>query len=109
MADGKIVWILGAGFSKSLGAPLLSELLTPESRERVLMAWPNKFGDHAIARSIVNLYLGGVHGPRHAKPMEKHWEHAEEFLERLDRARDGADLGQRGDLSAASVVRVVGA
>src|SRR5688500_11254018 len=29
--DCKVVWVLGAGFSKSLGGPLLGDLLSPKS------------------------------------------------------------------------------
>jgi hypothetical protein len=38
----RIVWILGAGFSKPLGGPLLDGLLRPSALQRVKAAFPDK-------------------------------------------------------------------
>lgn len=86
---GNVVWILGAGFSKSLGAPLLSGLLSRESLVRVLAVWGDAetaLGDQKLATQVVQLYLGGVSGFEHISPRARLWEHAEEYLERLDHA-----------------------
>jgi hypothetical protein len=41
MSDGKkVVWIVGAGFSCSLGAPLLAESFSPEALQNVLATYP---------------------------------------------------------------------
>ena len=39
--EPKIVWIVGAGFSRSLGAPLLADLFSRESCETVADYYAN--------------------------------------------------------------------
>ena len=39
------VWILGAGFSAALGGPLLRDMFTPVSLERVLHAFHDRRAD----------------------------------------------------------------
>ena len=35
IGGGKTVWILGAGFSRALGGPLLADLFRPETYQEV--------------------------------------------------------------------------
>jgi hypothetical protein len=78
----KTVWIIGAGFSRGLGAPLLSDLLGPAGRDRLRATYPTNSalvdGDEAVA--VYALFEDG---------KGKHWQHAEEFLVELDRAAHG--------------------
>jgi hypothetical protein len=100
MTDGRIVWILGAGFSKSLGGPMLSELLTAESLEGVLARWAGAF-EKDLPRKVQHFYAGGAKGFSNMGAVARYWEHAEEFLERLDRAsRAQDDDPERAVLSA---------
>lgn len=97
------VWITGAGFSASLGAPLLNDLLSFRLRSRLISAGflvsgqsedagPAK--DEAYIQDLVyGLYHHGtgygegylfepsVMAPRGERGL---WRHAEEYLERLD-------------------------
>lgn len=83
----RVVWVLGAGFSFSLGAPLLSGLLSPESARRVRHAF-GPFGGGLpqldLAVGVIALYRAGCRGLDHIKGEERHWDHAEEFIETLD-------------------------
>jgi hypothetical protein len=86
-----LVWIVGAGFSKSLGAPLLNELLTKESVQRLEAAhpggrdagyqWAQPF--HEVAR----LFEAGLR----VKDGLGFWDNAEQFIERLDHAEDNTN------------------
>jgi len=85
----KIVWVLGAGFSWSLGAPLLRDLLSLESRDRVRHAFKGAFADTDLTDSVIDLYRAGCWKLDDRRPdsidcLARHWEHAEEFLENLD-------------------------
>lgn len=73
----KVVWILGAGFSRSLGGPLLNDLLSHrgETQSRA------RFGDLGTD-AVYSVYKEGHHKDAQL------WEHAEEFLEIVDLARD---------------------
>jgi hypothetical protein len=104
MADSAAVptvWILGAGFSKPLGGPLLDDLLSPATTTMVrALYWANPFiGEEKgkkprkddllseakrAATLARNLYA--KLGPE-AKPGERLWSDAEAFLEQLDAAR----------------------
>jgi len=76
-----VVWITGAGFSKFLGAPLLRELLTKRSLQKVCAVYRHEgFLSSEIQAGwshVTTLYKRGC---------GTYWEHAEEFLERLDLA-----------------------
>lgn len=97
MTEKKVVWILGAGFSKSLGGPLLGELLSQgkwlELRERYpdlesLWASPE-------AESVYALYAYGTRfregwfkdRQRAASGGIDFWRDAEHFLDYLDTAQ----------------------
>jgi hypothetical protein len=79
----RTVWILGAGFSRPLGGPLLPELLTPALTDRVRAAFPE--GTYPLLHKPVDdtLRIYERHGPKTRKQL---WEHAEEYLEFLDAA-----------------------
>ena len=77
----KIVWVLGAGFSRSLGGPLLTQLFSEKSQLDVLTAFPSAdfselFSPEAkLVRSVYAQHKAG------------RWQDAEEFLDYLDTAR----------------------
>jgi hypothetical protein len=81
---GKTVWILGAGFSKPLGGPLLTELFSPGAELKVKTCFsevPELQGDDArLARMLYN-----------GKDVPRQWENAEEFLDYLDTAQLGGE------------------
>jgi hypothetical protein len=100
MTDGNIVWILGSGFSKSLGGPMLSELLTVEGLAGVLARWGGAF-EKDLPHKVQHFYAGGAKGFGHMGAVARHWEHAEDFLERLDLAsRAQENSPERAVLSA---------
>ena len=72
----KVVWILGSGFSKGLGGPLLYELLTDKARIETHDQYP-RLPDRRIVYDFFRNY-----GPDGAK----YWAHAEEFLDFVDAA-----------------------
>ena len=85
----KRVWILGSGFSQSLGGPLLDELLSQTAQLR--LATYDDVLPPGQRDPIINLYHYGCafrHG-RDGFPFTRGaglhaWNDAEEFLERLD-------------------------
>jgi hypothetical protein len=97
--DNKIVWILGAGFSQPLGAPLLGQLLSAGSF-RDLAA---RYGDNPriisdAAKAVCHLYHYGraYEGGRLTESTpsgEALWGDAEVFIDLLDSAV--ADSGAR--------------
>jgi hypothetical protein len=81
----KVVWILGAGFSRSLGAPLLGQMLTSPAVYRSRKLYPKIFPETECQDLVVSaIYEAG--SSTSARTFEAQWEHAEEFLERLDLA-----------------------
>jgi hypothetical protein len=91
MVRGKVVWILGAGFSKSLGGRLLPELLSEKSQAET----KSKFGDTPYSRpyEVFRKHFRGDasnQGARNGKPV--YWEHAEEFLDFVDTAARGNNV-----------------
>ncbi len=87
----RIVWILGAGFSRPLGGPLLDDLLRPSVIQRITAAFPDKprlaeLSCH-LALWLFNYGIRFKHGivePR--ADGAALWRDAEEFLEVLDLA-----------------------
>ena len=81
MADNvRIVWLLGAGFSRSLGGPLLAHLFRPRSRQSDLerfpdVTYPNLADELFHTRACFN-----------AGKRDGLWEDAEEFLVFVDDA-----------------------
>jgi hypothetical protein len=55
--NGNVVWILGAGYSRALGAPLLGEKFSPEALKRVRATYP-KLDDVSVVsfEEIVSNY-----------------------------------------------------
>lgn len=93
MTAGKIAWIIGSGFSRPLGLPLLDQLLTEESARRLcdvydleattaeaITAHERNSGLDPLAVRIARLMQAGKE--------TKQWQDAEGFLEALD------DLGE---------------
>ncbi len=93
--ERRIVWILGAGFSKPLGGPTLADLLSLESRLDLLKT-------HALATKDPGVYWLYHYGRRFSDGWfntnhpsgERLWEHAEDFLDKVDTA-----VAQRGPLA----------
>jgi hypothetical protein len=90
MADtvGNVVWILGAGFSRSLGGPLLADLFTHERRNRVVARLPSQPAEVAARLSknfgeLTNLYRRIDEKDARSRPP---WSDPEEFIEFLNRA-----------------------
>lgn len=108
MGDRKRVWVIGAGFSRSLGGPLLGRLLSAESywnlaarvrddtRDPPGTKAPKLIND--AAAMAVNLYSYGdpakhVYTSRMSKESynsEDLWRDAEEFLDWLDTISEGS-------------------
>ena len=97
-----IVWILGAGFSKPLGGPLLGKLLSPEA-ERDLAVRYNRaplWGPYPEAARLLYQYGragkgGTVRTPRgDVFDREDLWEDAEQYLDYLDTAAEGGGPGR---------------
>src|SRR5262249_53884746 len=93
-----IVWILGAGFSKPVGGPLLGNLLSPEAERLIELAyppklWPELFGDHA--KTARHLYWYGFRPSEGKEELRDRWPYAcsenlwldaEQYLDYLDTA-----------------------
>src|SRR5204862_426480 len=78
------VWILGAGFSKSLGGPLLVDLFRQEYLQDLAQVLTNDLANDLTW--VQALYNYGRH--------EEHvWENAEDFLAYVDAAHCGDDKG----------------
>jgi len=102
----KTVWILGSGFSKSLGGPLLNDLLSDrsggEARQRLIelssavtsgerLMMDRKGGELAPDYGLVyKIYAEHLRGNDASKGKAVHWEHAEEFLTFVDSTSDDA-------------------
>lgn len=89
------VWILGAGFSRALGAPLLSDLFSLRKRTVFMSVYPTLFGienqaihqAYALFHHGMNYPEGYLFEPNFATPRgTKLWRDAENFIEELDDA-----------------------
>lgn len=84
MADKtKIVWILGSGFSKPLGGPLLDELITAGAVARFVAHCGTEH------QSALTTCLQTYEAPRRGEKFIGSWSNAEEFLEFLESGVDG--------------------
>jgi hypothetical protein len=106
MADARrTVWILGAGFSRSLGGPLLPDLLSPPTNNFVQAIYGgNRYigaerpaelnADCEAARVVRELYrdCGGAT----AQPGTRFWDDAEAFLDQVDAAAHGGEGSPAG-------------
>src|SRR5580692_2596737 len=85
--ERKVVWVLGAGFSRALGGPLLPNLLSDESEGNLRVRYPvstyrRLYDDAAqIARGVFVIGLAG-----HERRQESLWADAEEFIDYVDTA-----------------------
>lgn len=68
-------WVLGAGFSVPLGGPVLKQLLTPASLERMRFRYPKTWLKDARCDTCVEVLLEGT--------KRGHWLNAEEYLAAL--------------------------
>lgn len=94
MRDGsnrplRTVWIVGAGFSRSLGGPLLPDILRQELLRDLEAKYPSaRFGDLALscfrAQALFN----------YGKHIEGAWDDAEEFLDFVDSTEAGSPSEQ---------------
>jgi hypothetical protein len=96
-----VVWVLGAGFSQSLGGPQLPSLLSWRSEERIRAAFPNtprvtEGWDIGIIREMLK-----THGWEQEEKQPA-WADAEELLEHLDNAA----FAPSGRLEAQRLVRM---
>ena len=91
-AEVKTVWILGAGFSRSLGGPLLGDLLSPSGQAGV----ESFYGDNGLLTSeavtLVRNIVEHHEIDRKERGRTPFWNDAEDFLDQLDAAaaRPGA-------------------
>lgn len=92
------VWILGAGFSRPLGGPLLNELMRPEVRKHLEASYPKKDFkqlDSTFHDIVLRLYGYGSRYRDGRFPSltdgdgEFIWADAEQFLDYLDTAVSG--------------------
>lgn len=89
--DKKRVWILGAGFSRSLGGPLMRDLLSLAARRRILAAYAAQLDRDEVDQIFWLFHYGcgfpeGRLDPAIAVQGEMAWNDAEQFLETLDNA-----------------------
>ena len=83
MSTEPTVWILGAGFSRSLGGRLLGDLFRPGTPGEESVFFPaDQYGDLGTARYVVSATYTIGKG-------EQLWEDAEEFLAKVDEAWRG--------------------
>lgn len=92
----KRVWIVGAGFSRSLGAPLLNDLLSPAARMAIESHYPSL--PKAVTEPVFWLYHYGTdfaEGTLESIGITRgvrKWRDAEHFLETLDLACESKAL-----------------
>lgn len=91
----EIVWILGAGFSKPLGGPLLRDLLTTSGRHNVRAAFPALANTIDGPRKDVHRVYDRFKYTDEHHPGERLWRDAEEFLDYLDTAALGGPARDR--------------
>jgi hypothetical protein len=88
----RVVWVLGAGFSRALGGPLLPNLLSDESEGNLGVRYPSAVyrrlyeDGPQIARAVFAAGLAG-----HERSRERLWTNAEEFIDYVDTAADPKD------------------
>src|SRR6266540_2038152 len=80
------VWLLGAGFSRALGGPLLRDLLTNESVNNIRATFPADEGFLAGDRQAVLGFYSRHRYRDEAAPGQRLWRDAEEFIDYLDTA-----------------------
>jgi hypothetical protein len=91
----KIVWVLGAGFSKPLGGPLLTDLLTPQSAAKLGACYPGKEWINSNAAKAVRRLYADNRYVSESSPGARLWQDAEAFLTYLDIAGNGGYAHRR--------------
>jgi len=97
-----IVWILGAGFSKPLGGPLLGKLLSPEAEQDLRVRYPEGRLWDKYATAARFLYQYGRSGKKYAVKIpnggategEDLWDDAEQYLDYLDTTAERTGPGR---------------
>ena len=91
MANGKkTVWVLGTGFSKSLGGPLLADLLSHRGR-----AFVGANFKEVYSLSVYNAFWTHLKdGPLNDR-QPVYWDHAEEYLDFLSTAASSTSSPRR--------------
>src|SRR2546421_5443679 len=98
------VWVLGAGFSRPLGGPLLRDLFLPEMWDRLSAYYPERdypklyIAECRVAHALFNYGIAFQNGPIAKWPPlndwirdargEHIWPDAEDFLAELDTAAE---------------------
>lgn len=108
MTAGKTVWILGAGFSYSLGGPLLDDVFSRSLLRRVTPRLPgliDVLDERALSRlhSLFGKYDDPT-GRWLASAGGRPWRDAEEFLAALDAAADDRNSHWAGVLSRSTPI-----
>jgi hypothetical protein len=90
----RVAWVLGAGFSRSLGGPLLDDMFSRRTGEETRLKFRSLQTDAHLA--LYQKYLD------HRRPESGYvlWKHAEEFIDYIDTARKA---GPRYDLVAREI------
>ncbi len=104
-----VVWVLGSGFSKSLGGPLLDELFQPHRLELLRSAWWTLHKSEVEAdrwsklverwKNLVDFYVSKI-PPKtptwggKSKTTPKFFQNAEEFVELLQLAAESDESAQ---------------
>lgn len=97
--DFNVVWVLGSGFSKSLGGPLLNELLSISRRERLLHA------DTTVSAIHWGEFLDQwapfitLFDQDKTERQRQPWANAEEFIELLELASRSTKSGLMSELT----------
>lgn len=73
----RVVWVLGSGFSRSLGGPLLKDLFGLHLQEGLLYRYGDLL-DTPATRLVYAVFRDAI--------ASRNWEHAEQFLEFIDSA-----------------------
>src|SRR5882757_2310339 len=82
----KRVWILGAGFSRSLGGPLIKDLLAYRPRDLIESLLPPLFNnDKRVELAGKSVCVRGFYA---WGQKEGYWEHAEDFLDKVETGWD---------------------
>jgi hypothetical protein len=113
MAEPKrIAWILGAGFSRSLGGPLLADMLSPRLLAAGLAMCPSIRDEVSPAYELFWRHHKEESFQRHHAKVEERtlnatlWEHAEEYLDFVD-AACAAERGAAAALLDSIVTRAI--
>ncbi len=100
--NARTVWILGAGFSRPLGGPLLSDLFSMRNWRQLEQVFPNFMGPikapQQLRRDAMAIYVlyhygrgypeGNLFGLQVTGQGERRYAHAEDFLVQLERMGD---------------------